>query len=153
MSFSGFAGYMGFSGYSFRKNYVVVNACLTEGTDGTKYGFLKGVFGTMNPPTTIDGADVFELSWQSSGLFMMSFGVAGDTQLTNVQDVYLTTANNYTVTLHWDAVATAYTGTDVGASQTLIADYALGKQRCALIEISMPQGWIISYDFSSIQRI
>lgn len=140
-------------GLGVRPIYILVNACILEGTDGTRYGFSKNLFGVFDPPLAIDSSEVHELSWSAVGTFIMAFGISGSDQLTDIYDVYLTTPDNYTISLQWDSASSTYIGTDVNAANYLISDFVDGQQRCALIEIGLPEGKIVSYSFTNIERI
>ena len=118
------------------------NACLKEGTDGTKYGFKKLEFGDFTPPLTIDGHEVTELSWQDDGTFIMDFN---NLQLTEVDTVYL--SHEYdTIDLKWDNVSKAYVGEDFMIASTLVYHYIDGKEVCMYAESSLPD-LFIEYNF------
>lgn len=128
------------------------NACMNEGSDGTKYGFLDGSFGSFDPAFTIDGHTVHELSWQADGTFIMSFGTNGDEQITSISQVHVSN-NNHSITLDWDATSKTYTVVDIDTATILIDNYVDGQQYCMFIYTDLPNGLIIDYSFDSIRRV
>lgn len=127
------------------------NACMNEGSNGTKYGFLDGSFGSFDPGFTIDGHVVHELSWQADGTFIMSFGTNGDEEITNISEIHISN-NNHSLTLIWDAANKIYTISDVPTATALIGDYVDGQQYCMFIYTDLPKGLIIDYIFNTIRR-
>ena len=125
------------------------NACMTEGTDGTKYGFLKGSFGTFVPPFSADGKEVHEFTWQASGTFIMTFGAAGDEQLTDTNTVYVE-IDNGAIELNWYSASNVYKGSNIEAATALITDFVDGKERCGYIYVSLPT-LFIDYIFDTIR--
>ncbi len=97
-------------GFLRRGTSSLANACLEPiGTDGTKYGFLKGSFGTIHPTATYTGDEFYEITWNpTTGDFIVSFGPTGDVQITNVATVHLVGASGKSIALVWDATTTAY---------------------------------------------
>jgi hypothetical protein len=99
------------------------NFCITSvGTDGTKYGYIKGEFGEVDPGMTVDGTPLYEWTYQADGDFIISWGDDGNTHLLDVDWILLKTAKNYTNVADWDDTTTAYIFNDVDAATSLIAE-------------------------------
>ena len=125
------------------------NICVTTiGNDGviTKYGFLDSSYGVITPNATLEGIDIFEVTWQADGTFIISFG-DGTEQLTNVNSILI---NHHTVPdgniAIWDSVNTCYTFTDND-----LADYIIDgsyTEMCFYVEL-IPDT-LIYYTFTEL---
>lgn len=125
-------------GYLFNPDGVVTNQCITEGTDGTKYGYSvvpPDDFGTATPNATVDGTLITELSWIAQGTFKISFGADGNTQLTDVNAIILTYNDGTRNVAGWSSTTNSYEFQDVDLATALIADYTPDKKRCFKAEI------------------
>ena len=110
-------------------NDASANFCVTEGTDGTWYGYQSGSFGSVSPGTTNDGTLIYANKWSADGTIIMSYGPAGVTQLTGVARISVT-YNGQSMILSWDTITKDYRLVDTAITNILIADYTLGKVRC-----------------------
>ena len=127
----------------FNGGYRKDNFCIDPvGTDGTKYGYVKGSFGTIDPAFTVDGIEMTESSWDAAGNFIISFG---STQLTDVSSIHIKT-NNYENVALWDG--TNYVFTDVDAATELIT---LGLTKGCMSLLILPD-LFIHYTYSEILR-
>ncbi len=103
----------------------IINFCIDPvGNDGivSKFGFIKDQFGTALPVETADKTPLYEWTWQGDGSFIISFGATGDTKLTGVEKILITTPSGYADVAEWNETATAYIFTDVPTATQLIDD-------------------------------
>jgi len=139
-------------GLMARRHGIVKNACVQEGTDGIWYGAGPGV-GQIVPPFAIDGTPMYAFIWASTaageeGTILMSFGDLGDTKLTDVKEIVITSTEG-TQILTWDATNTDYRTVNLELTDALIADYELDKVRCFKADVLI-EGLLLHYTFSAI---
>ncbi len=130
---------------------VETNLCFYDiGTDATAYGFILGTWGTSIPTETEGAVPIYEFTWDSSGLFILSFGT-GDTQLTDVTQISITSSLGTQKRIAaWDESETAYEFTDVNLATNMIAEYDTGvRDFCVKMEIAPDK--FVSINFIDLQ--
>jgi len=117
------------------------------GTDGDWRGHINGSGSEITPNATYAGLDIYEYKWNVvTGEFIISFGVAGETEIANIVHISVWHPNrpdkNSAV---WNTTETAYTFFDLDLAQWVGSDL---NRSCFLIE---PQFLIVlDLDFSTI---
>ncbi len=108
-------------GFNTESGRIFNNFTITSvANNGTKYGFINGTFGAVDPDKTEDNTLLHEFTWQVDGSFIVSFGT-GNTKLTNVDELYIKIGKIVEVAV-WNATATAYVFTNLELATQLIAD-------------------------------
>lgn len=130
-------------------NFNPSNICVTIiGDNGTKYGALTGVFGEVDPRANVIDQIVYELTWDASGNWIMSFGDAGNEQVPTVPQIFL--YHNYNidnpVVLVWDESTLTYLATDLTLATLLINQYINGNDSACFYAEIEPEDFII-YDY------
>ena len=116
-SFTNFSGNIG--------SEATVNICVfVIGTQSNKRGFIKDTIGEITPNATFEGEPIYEATWDIvTGLFIISFGVSGNTYLDNVPSMEvshpLRPDGN---TAPWDETNTQYSFIDLELAQYIDSD-------------------------------
>ncbi len=111
----------GFTGTAEINN--IVNACFTFGNDGivTWYGYRSATFGTITPDN-VNGLLIYAFEYQVDGTMRMTFGVAGNEKIPNVDQIMATSADKTQYTLLvWNSINSAYEAADLEMATYLIA--------------------------------
>ena len=134
-------------GLGLAKSGGMDNFCITTvGDNGTKYGFLSGSFGTVDPTETVDGVLLHEWTWDALGNFIISFGPTGTTQLTDVDSIVIHTRGHDSQTAIWNG--TAYVFSDLSMATELIA--TAPTKVC--MSMSILPSLFIHYTYSELLR-
>jgi len=117
------------------------------GSSGDERGFLTASFGTMYPTTTSDGTFIYRTSFNvTTGLFIFSFGVAGDERLDNT-GIIIYEYNGTKLDLVWDKTNEDYRGTNTSLATELDA---LGLVNTCFLATVVPEK-IFSFDYQTIE--
>ena len=111
-----------------------VNMCWNTLTNsGTIFGYISGSIGTIDPEYTSDGTYIYQATTDTSnGLFIFSFGIAGDESLTNTSTVIFEYRKNK-LDLQWDDVNLDYRGTNTIMSSDIASN--VGNNVCFIATI------------------
>ena len=95
---------------------------VTVGNDGTFWGYVDTLIGSINPDTTSNGTFIFAVYATSTDHFIMRYGVAGDEQVKDgagdpVEASLIEIDGLGPVPVQWDAGAAWYSGTYTGVLQ------------------------------------
>lgn len=142
-------GFNSEQGYGYGTGLFESTNCyptLVQLTDGG-YGYdeAQATPGSITPDTTSDGTNIYSASIYSDGSFIMSFGVAGITQLTNTLLIIKDFSNDH-VELTWNSTNLRYEGTNLSLATTVIAQ--LGTKVC-FADIAIPD-LLIDLDFEGL---
>ncbi len=116
---------------------------------GTVWGYIDITLGALDPDTTADGTYIYQATFDTSdGAFIMSFGVAGNEQITNCLLIIKEFESDH-VELYWNATNSRYEGTNI----TLATDLALltGTEVC-FADIAIPD-LLIDINFFELETV
>lgn len=141
-------GYGADSPFGFGFKDILPTNCYPSLTNsGTVWGYIDTTLGALDPDTTSDGTHIYQTTFDTSnGLFVMSFGAAGNEQLTNVLLIVKEFKGGH-VELYWNATNSRYEGTN----SALATDLALltGTEVC-FADIAIPD-LLINIDYGGLQ--
>lgn len=134
----------------------LIDVCYTNlGTDGTKYIFKEGSFGTVDMAMLAGtGLVIDELSCTVAGDWIFAFGANGDEQIANSEYINVVGAQAFTPPIfHWDPVNNYYTAVEVDFAKLIIDEIVAGgaivSKFCVNVN-GLPQD-ILKYDFAVIK--
>ena len=119
--------------------------CIQQGTDGTKYGYSDGNFGSMDPHET-DGHLLIEISYQANGLFIVRY--EGGVKITDLDEIKIIGLHR-AIETHWNETNGQYEGSDVDLAAELIDAFVDGEKLCFELVFDLPD-LFLHYDFSQI---
>ena len=134
----------------------LVDVCFTGlGTNGTKYIFKEGDFGTVDVTMLAGtGLVIEELSCTAAGDWILAFGASGNEQIANSEYINVVGAQAFTPPLfRWDAVAEHYKATDIDFAKLVIDEIAAGGTLVTKFCINvnaLPED-LLKYDFKIIK--
>ena len=113
------------SGFQYLGGKQYTNVCfIALSDDGTVYGAGDALPGSaITPDELSDGTKFYGLYWQADGLIYAKFGDAGDEQVYDVNSIIVTSLDEETVVLSWDATNNYYSTVNQAVTDKLIADY------------------------------
>ena len=125
----------------------VNNICITNiGNDGTWYGYSEGVFGTINPGSTIGGINVHDMRTKADGTFVLKFGPTGNEKIENVDYIHLRSSQiPATGIAAWDDANKEYSFVEIEFYDEMIS----GITEICFYGEFVPVT-LIKYDFSEI---
>ncbi len=133
------------------------NACMIVGTDGTSYGYRRGVFGVISPAETIMGQEMCEMSWKDdgSGSFLITWDTVTPTGVCTAQVPDVTKILWYNpmktegLVLEWNDTD-AYEATDLEIVDALMANWPEGSEGCFNLK-TLPRNFA-NHTWSTFQR-
>ena len=143
-------GFFSSSEYGFSQAQLIPTNCYPSlANSGTVWGYIDITLGAIDPDTTADGTLIYQATFDTSdGAFIMSFGVAGNEQITNTLLIIKSFEEGH-VELAWNATNSRYEGTNT----TLAAELALltGTKVC-FEDVAIPD-MLINIDFAGLETV
>ena len=133
-----------------------INICMTGvGVSGTVIGFDVGLgIGEVKPTTTKNGTPLYSFTWDYpavKGDFVISWGIAGETQLIDVNSILVSNPNNTEVFIaYWDDSTKSYNATNLVYAQELNTHYDLGELEPWCLNMFILPDLLIHYTFNKL---